>query len=291
MSHQVESIRSGGRLVATHGTTWPGVRLSYVARTSVGRQDIRHLSEHHAVFVNMRGRATKGEQWLDGRSAAFEPRWPGDFTLVPKGTELRGWDEGDPDAACLSIAVEDHRLASAVSDTLHELRATPILAGRDRRVLPIAKLLVDASNPAADYDTGYHDAILNALLNAVLLHSSTSPRIIAAKGGLPPRTLSRILEQIEATLGEPTDVEALAMTAGISRRHLERCFRQSTGKPLHAFVVSRRIELAKRLMNDPRSRITDVAHDSGFRDLVRFSTAFSAAVGVSPREWRLLMRT
>jgi AraC family transcriptional regulator len=60
-------------------------------------------------------------------------------------------------------------------------------------------------------------------------YSSLSPTLPRSVGGLSSHVLRVILQYIEDTLGQPIKLRALAALAGISVRHFERAFRQSTG--------------------------------------------------------------
>ncbi len=64
-------------------------------------------------------------------------------------------------------------------------------------------------------------------------------------GGLSSRRLRLVLEHIEDTLGQPIKLRELAALAGISARHFERAFRQSTGSSPHAYVMDRRLHRAR----------------------------------------------
>jgi ABC-type nitrate/sulfonate/bicarbonate transport system substrate-binding protein len=64
-------------------------------------------------------------------------------------------------------------------------------------------------------------------------------------GGLSSRRLKLVLEYIEDTLGQPIKLRELAALAGVSARHFERAFRQSTGSSPHAHVMNRRLHRAR----------------------------------------------
>jgi len=114
--------------------------------------------------------------------------------------------------------------------------------------------------------------------------SSTLPR---SMGGLSSRRLKLVLEFIEDTLGQPIKLRELAALAGISARHFERAFRQSTGSSPHAYVMNRRLHMARDLLiHQPELPIDQIAVRSGFSSSSHFSSAFRRRTGLTPTEFR-----
>jgi AraC-like DNA-binding protein len=79
----------------------------------------------------------------------------------------------------------------------------------------------------------------------------------------------------------------LAAVARLSVSHFSRAFRVSFGQPPHGYVMSRRIEKAKRLIlsNEPMS-LAQVALSCGLSDQAHLSRMFRNLVGESPTAWR-----
>jgi AraC family transcriptional regulator len=88
---------------------------------------------------------------------------------------------------------------------------------------------------------------------------------------------------LEATL----QASELAAVARLSVSYFSRAFRVSFGQPPHAYVMSRRIEKAKRLIlsNEPMS-LAQVALSCGLSDQAHLSRMFRNLVGESPSGWR-----
>ncbi len=86
-------------------------------------------------------------------------------------------------------------------------------------------------------------------------------------GGLPPRTLARVIDYVNGTLSEPVTLgAACARVAGISTSHLAATFKRSTGQAPHQFVMAQRLERARSLLIDTRLPIAEVARRCGFAD-------------------------
>ena len=118
-------------------------------------------------------------------------------------------------------------------------------------------------------------------------YSNLSQASPPAMGGLSSRRLKLVLEYIEDTLGQPIRLRELAALAGISARHFERGFRQSTGSSPHAYVTDRRLHWARDLLiNQPELAIEQIALRLGFSSSSHFSSAFRRQAGLTPTDFR-----
>ena len=107
-----------------------------------------------------------------------------------------------------------------------------------------------------------------------------SPRFAAWNGS--SSTVSRALRLIEAGSLDEVGVEAFAERLGVGARQLRRLFVEHVGAPPTAFAQMRRIHLAKQLLQETRTSITEVALASGYRSVRRFNEAFAAAFDRTP---------
>ena len=79
----------------------------------------------------------------------------------------------------------------------------------------------------------------------------------------------------------------LAAAVGLSERHLCTAFQVSTGRPPHRWLLDRRVERAKALLEaEPSRRVTEVALACGFTSSAHFATVFRRAMGKAPSAWR-----
>ena len=63
-------------------------------------------------------------------------------------------------------------------------------------------------------------------------------------------------------------------------------FKAETDQTLNQFITEYRIEKAKRLLEDPCSKISDISSKVGYTDGNYFSKSFKKYVGLSPSEYR-----
>lgn len=63
-------------------------------------------------------------------------------------------------------------------------------------------------------------------------------------------------------------------------------FKTETGQTLNQYITEYRMEKAKKLLENPRYKITDISSRVGYSDGNYFGKSFKKAVGLSPSEYR-----
>jgi AraC family transcriptional regulator len=117
--------------------------------------------------------------------------------------------------------------------------------------------------------------------------SGTSPLPSRARGALSERKLRAALEYIEERLDSELMLDAIAAVTHLSPYHFTRMFKASSGLPPHQYVITRRVELAKRLLRDGADlSLAQVVARSGFWDQGHFTRRFKRLVGVTPKRFR-----
>ncbi|ATI15666.1 AraC family transcriptional regulator [Bordetella phage vB_BbrM_PHB04] len=131
------------------------------------------------------------------------------------------------------------------------------------------------------------DSLATTLSIAVLNEITGRPRK-EMSGALCPKRKQRVIEYIEANIGDPITLSELASVAALSPHHFSRSFRRTFGVSPVRYVWTRRIDMAKRLMRYSALPLAAVALTCGFSSQSHFSTAFRVATGVTPAAY---MRT
>jgi AraC family transcriptional regulator of adaptative response / DNA-3-methyladenine glycosylase II len=99
-------------------------------------------------------------------------------------------------------------------------------------------------------------------------------------------TVSRALSLIESGGLDDNDVEGLANRLGVGGRQLRRLFRQHVGASPIAVAQTRRVLLAKQLIQETALPMAEVALASGFNSVRRFNETFRALFGRPPAKLR-----
>ena len=82
-------------------------------------------------------------------------------------------------------------------------------------------------------------------------------------------------------------MKQLAAVARLSPYHFARQFKAATGLPPHQYVILRRVERAKQLLQTGGGfSLAEVAARAGFSDQSQFTHHFKRLVGVTPGQFR-----
>lgn len=103
---------------------------------------------------------------------------------------------------------------------------------------------------------------------------------------IPQVRLNRVIEFVESHLASDLCVSTLAAVAGMSSYHFCRSFKQTTGITPHRYVLSRRMEQAKILLEKNGASLLEVAEQVGFNDQSQFTRVFHRMVGLTPAQFR-----
>jgi transcriptional regulator GlxA family with amidase domain len=104
-------------------------------------------------------------------------------------------------------------------------------------------------------------------------------------GVLQPK-LAEALQLMEANIEEPLATDDIANLVGISRRQLERQFKQFLGNVPSRYYLELRLQRARQLLLDSHHSIVQVGLMCGFSSGSHFSTAYGALFGITPRDER-----
>ncbi len=108
------------------------------------------------------------------------------------------------------------------------------------------------------------------------------------RGGLAPWQIRRLESYVHDHLSDELTLLELARLLGISVRHLSRTVRQTRGVSVHQWIAECRLSEARRLLVDTALPVHEIAQRAAFRSATAFSTAFRAASGFTPGEFRRL---
>ena len=139
---------------------------------------------------------------------------------------------------------------------------------------------------AANDDAGFASPRLAAPSLSPILNTDR-PR--KAQGGMPRWRLQRALNHIEQNLNGDIRLQDLADAARLSAHHFSELFRQSTGTSPYRYVLIRRVERAKALLNESMLGVLDIALAVGLSDQSHFSKVFRRVTGITPSAYRTVM--
>jgi AraC family transcriptional regulator, glycine betaine-responsive activator len=134
----------------------------------------------------------------------------------------------------------------------------------------------------------------NALAEAVAMRQAATSCSAAGRSALGLAQRLRIsnphliacLGLMEDHVEAPLDNGELATRVGVSGRHLERLFRQMLGTSPYQFYLRVRLERARRLVQQTRMTIMEIAMATGFVSASHFCRSFRETFGETPRRLR-----
>ena len=98
--------------------------------------------------------------------------------------------------------------------------------------------------------------------------------------------IAQIGTYIEQHFAEELNLQGMGERFYLSREYISRRFKQQYGVNLSEYVLTIRMNEAKRLLETSRQRIYEVAQAVGFSDDKYFRKVFKKQVGVTPNEFR-----
>jgi AraC family transcriptional regulator len=181
------------------------------------------------------------------------------------------------------------RVAAEAFD-LDPARVTvPPLDGLDLPQLRAAMSAVDAELTAGGPGGRLAAESMANVLAVQLIRHVLAPRRPGRgrDGALPRGRLRAVVDYIEGHLDANPTMEELAAVARLSAYHFARQFKAATGLPPHRYVIARRVERAKQLLQGGGGfSLAQVAARAGFADQSQFSNHFKRIVGVTPGRFR-----
>ncbi|MDO3432138.1 AraC family transcriptional regulator [Rhizobium sp. CBN3] len=228
-------------------------------------------------------------RWIDGRPAVSVPLDPGEFLLLDLRRRYSAVEAGNVD--CVSMFAS----RSAIAEFHREHDLAPFSALRDRDVLghsdSIIQNLMECFEPAFEQPDATSRLFLDQLTMTLISHlaSAYGERAIefrAIKGGLAPWQERRVKELLLANMNGNIGLDVLAKETGLSRAHLARSFKISTGRSPMMWLQHQRLEKAMKLLGATGLSIQAIAEDCGFTDHSHLTKVFSRHFRSSPGDWR-----
>ncbi|AJY47162.1 GlxA family transcriptional regulator [Martelella endophytica] len=141
----------------------------------------------------------------------------------------------------------------------------------------------------------FGDGLVNAICEQALTDrvrpSTERQRLpLRARLGVQNGKVMQIIELMEANLAEPLSLIEIADAVGLSRRQIERLFRQEMGRSPARYYLEIRLDRARRLLAQSAMPVVDVAVACGFVSASHFSKCYREIYHCSPQQERAQRR-
>ena len=260
-------------------------RLFHLAGPIDERMDW-HYHTFHKLIVHLSGQSAYG---IEGRTY---PLQPGDVVLIAQGCIHR--PEAEPKAAhermILYISPDFLRRSSTPDCQLEEIfeqaksdfRFVVRLERSGKELMQLLAALERTQN-----EDGYGRSLLaRSLLFEFLIglrRRMQARDLEYVQEAVSDEKIAAILRYLTDHLTQELSIDDLASRFYISKYHMMRRFRAETGCTIHAYLISKRLILARELIAGG-TPVTDACYACGFHDYSAFSRAYRKQYGQAPSE-------
>ncbi|WP_135556377.1 response regulator transcription factor [Paenibacillus cymbidii] len=98
--------------------------------------------------------------------------------------------------------------------------------------------------------------------------------------------VKKVVDYINSHFADNLSLTSVADQFGLSPSYLSRLLRTETGINFVDLVCKARIEVAKRLLKDPKYKVNEVGELVGYREYSYFYQVFKKVEGISPKEFK-----
>ena len=100
------------------------------------------------------------------------------------------------------------------------------------------------------------------------------------------KEMEMVIEELQESNEGTPSIAMIANQYGLSRRQLNRRFKEVTGLTPQQFSVQIRIEKACKLLKESNRSLTDIGYELGFCDQSAFTAQFRKRMSMTPRQYR-----
>ena len=194
----------------------------------------------------------------------------GELLWIPPYYNIDKIAESPSDAGILFAPQTDADGAGRVRLGNPVMRITP-------RMYEDARLI---ATPAAD---PYRQLLVLDLWYQIR-QSRAAPQIPAPPE--PASPIAKLLDEVGKSYAQKWTLAEMCKRSGYAKSSLIRAFRVFTGKTPMDYILTLRINAAKKLLGDTRCTLREIAARCGFANEFYLSTAFKARTGETPSEFR-----
>ncbi len=250
-----------------------------VALMSLPPGSFRHNPQlDHFLYIVV-GAPVRTEALVDGKPKSWI-QGDGQTEVLPAG--IQGvWTDADP-VTMLEIKLS-HRYLRSVAAGMEVDPDRVSLSHRfqlcEPRIDRIARALQAEFQSGRPPERLYVESLGTALTVSLLNHYIDAPPV---PQGLSKPQRRRVIEYIDSHLDADLSLARLAAVAGLGTTHFQALFKQSTGSPVHQYVVRRRVEHALRELRRGNRSIAEVAAATGFAHQSHLARWMQRLIGVTP---------
>lgn len=240
------------------------------------------------TFLLTRGSNRPWHGVLGGSPFRVEPHGSLRVTFIPAGVtgEMTYYAEANTSSL---LMFPPGRLANMMPDE-GRAAAVPVAMLECERLAQLFQMIETEIIAPVAGQAGHIETLTRMLAQCLADRSDARADGAPAHVDIAPLKLKRVLDYIDANLGEPVDLDMMASVAGLSRFYFGSVFKRATGRSPYQHLLYRRVARAQTLIAQSELSLRDVAGASGFSSPAHFSSAFRRETGLSPTRYRELVQ-
>jgi AraC family transcriptional regulator len=286
---EISAVETEPLVTSSEALGWQNIRVTQW-RPNL-REVVVPVSEAHCLVLNLstplQVNVRFGKRNFEGRVCA------GEVAIIPAGSSWNFQSQGSHLPNLLLLHLRPLFVRSAVTQlnfAYKEIALTPQIGYRNRQIRHVAISLLHELNEATVSSRLYADSLATALAMQLVRRYSSLQDVQIGNGGMAPHKLRKAVGMIDQHLAEEEEgrvaLRSVAKEVGMSYFHFSRAFKQSMGMTPTNYIAERRIESAKRMLQETELPIAEIALRSGFSSQSHFTTSFRRVAGATPRAFR-----
>ncbi|MEM9059050.1 MAG: helix-turn-helix transcriptional regulator [Pseudomonadota bacterium] len=247
---------------------------------------VKNLTAKYSALVLYHNAPTIAHE-INGEKRPTRRFTPGDLMLRPPEIEHATHYESRADITVFALETELVQSATTafgadVGEVFGRLGVRPF---RSPLIEGVARQLATAARDGAD--RLYADALTNMMIHELWrLASGTVDARETSPGALPQSVLRQIDDAVTVAPGGQIALDRLADIAGMTMTAFTKAMKDTTGQTPYQFVLTRRVSLARNLIETTPLTLSEIAFRCGFSSQSHMTDVFRAKLGVSPGKLR-----
>jgi AraC family transcriptional regulator len=264
-------------------TGWDNLHLELHQQPKFETVEHQHIV--HVIACGVSDTTVPGERSLDG-IVRSERREPGDIAIIPAG--IAHYCNWNASAEFGILAIEPILLQQVGQGLVDGDRIEVIPQFMSRQDLLIQSIFTTLKDELRFQEIG-SSLLVDSLKTTLAIHllrkyCVTKPKLSSYEYGLSKSKLSEITEYIDANLDRNLQVIDLAAITQISPYHFIRLFKNTIGRTPYQYILQRRIEKGKYLLQHTQLSPEEIAAMVGFCDRSHFAKYLKRFTGLTPKQ-------
>ncbi len=220
-----------------------------------------------------------------------------DDSCVYRGKFIDGFHTFIPGEHCYGITLTLHpgRFAD-IFEYLQSVQAitrleSPLVIGKKFKITALAKRILEQIVNCSYQERARGIYIEGKVLELIAFYVQEivgSGRTEPLKMKFSPEeavSLRQAKEILDLNYADPPTLTQLARLVCLNELKLKKGFKESYGMPVYAYIMEKRMEAARILLEEKKLKVKEIASQVGYTNISHFGEAFRKKYGLNPGEY------